>query len=299
VLAPADHLALLRHRLRHCTLSLPAFCIPYYNLWYRVCAASYICDIYLSSVALVHTLPLLILFTSSNLPLHAGTSIAYTLRPVLLSSAVAMCQELAPVVLDGCRTGSVDTSKWPTCGYSYKFHHSIGTMLLMNHALLTPSPQATHIRTRHSMEYLSLQDLPHRQHDSMHSHRMTSLSGERPMGSMAAAVSKPPSPFVSKRHSSRHISRAAPYPSRERRSASPRKEHRANSFAEFHEQYYLEHHRFTRTRSEDQSLRDHALNSLQNAQMRSSPPIQPNETGFADKLPSFSEVCFHDSAGAP
>jgi hypothetical protein len=169
----------------------------------------------------------------------------------------------------------------------------------MNHGLLTPSPQATHIRVRHSMEYLSLQDLPHRQHDSLHSHRMTSLSGERPMGSMAAAVSNPPSPLVYRRHSSRRLSRAAPYPSRERRSASPRNDHRANSFAEFHEKYCVEFHRLARTRSEDETLRDHALNSLQNAQMRSSPPIQPNETGFADKLPSFSEVCYHHSAGTP
>jgi hypothetical protein len=170
----------------------------------------------------------------------------------------------------------------------------------MNHSLLTPSPQVTHIRVRHSMEYLTLQDLPHRQHDSLHSHRMTSISGERPMISMAAAVSSPPSPFVRGRPSSRQLSRAAPYPSRDMRSASPRQDHhRANPFTTSHEQPYVDHYRLTHTRSEEESLRKHALNSQQNAQMRSSPPIQPNESGYADKLPSFSEVCCHYFVGTP
>ncbi|KAL6705687.1 homeodomain superfamily [Coniothyrium glycines] len=37
------------------------------------------------------------------------------------------------------------------------------------------------------MEYLTLQDIPHRHHDQPHSRRMTLQSSERPLGSMAAA----------------------------------------------------------------------------------------------------------------
>ncbi|OAL01059.1 hypothetical protein IQ06DRAFT_136706 [Phaeosphaeriaceae sp. SRC1lsM3a] len=73
------------------------------------------------------------------------------------------------------------------------------------------------------MEYLTLQDIPHRHHNSMQSHRMASQPPERPLGSMHVA----------------------------------------------------------------------------NAQMRSSPPIQPNEHAFNDKLPSFSEFLDTTRAHTP
>lgn len=73
------------------------------------------------------------------------------------------------------------------------------------------------------MEYLTLQDIPHRQYNSMQSHRMASQPAERPLGSMHVA----------------------------------------------------------------------------NAQMRSSPPIQPNEHGYSDKLPSFSEFLDTTRAHTP
>lgn len=38
------------------------------------------------------------------------------------------------------------------------------------------------------MEYLTLQDIPHRHQNPMHSHRMASQPSERPTGNMAAAV---------------------------------------------------------------------------------------------------------------
>ncbi|KAF1915813.1 hypothetical protein BDU57DRAFT_450235 [Ampelomyces quisqualis] len=49
----------------------------------------------------------------------------------------------------------------------------------------------------------------------------------------------------------------------------------------------------------EDELCDIFLTNSQNAQMRSSPPIQPNEHGYADKLPSFSEFLDTTRAHTP
>ncbi|KAH7410157.1 hypothetical protein DE146DRAFT_604174 [Phaeosphaeria sp. MPI-PUGE-AT-0046c] len=60
-------------------------------------------------------------------------------------------------------------------------------------------------------------------------------------------------------------------------------------------------HRHTRNSSTalENNLCDISLTNSQNAQMRSSPPIQPNEHAFNDKLPSFSEFLDTTRAHTP
>jgi hypothetical protein len=143
------------------------------------------------------------------------------------------------------------------------------------------------------MEYLSLQDIPHRQYDSMHSHRMTSISSERPLGSMAAAVS--PHSYLPPPLSPLLPFRSLLLPPMEPRSAK----RKAMSLPSI--PLELQEHRRQKRRCTglEDDIRDKWLSGTQNAQMRSSPPIQPNERVMADKLPSFSEVCCCRSHGTP
>jgi hypothetical protein len=154
------------------------------------------------------------------------------------------------------------------------------------------------------MEYLSLQDIPHRQYDPLHSHRMAH-SSERQVGSMAAAVSPdifyqfsaPPSPNLPQRsaslsppHSYLHLPppktgpRPSPvFPDYDR----ARHPSRCGSFS--HRGYETQ----TFPAAMEDDLRRYSSKSLnltkeQSQFLRNSPPIQPGEP--TDKLPSFSEV---------
>lgn len=184
------------------------------------------------------------------------------------------------------------------------------------------------------MEYLTLQDIPHRQYNSIQSHRMASQPAERPLGSMHVAVSDSQSSHLS--NSSRPFSdssRRLPLPpirslvpslSRESEPLLPTEhipsldlnepgvstidsQYRSDPAGGKRKRpamddpsvkeasrpivrhYVYRHLRNSKTAYED-DLCDLSLTNSQNAQMRSSPPIQPNEHGFNDKLPSFSEV---------
>lgn len=156
------------------------------------------------------------------------------------------------------------------------------------------------------MEYLTLQDIPHRHYNPVHSHSMaSSQSTERPMGSMVAAVSEtstPSSSAESRRLPSPHSS--LPLPSSvaaPERSSFATNWHPDNhpvaegdpsrpfiSSLQPRRDYQLARQHSTYLEND---IRDKFLTSFQNVHMRSSPPIQPNEHGYADKLPSFSEVC--------
>jgi hypothetical protein len=177
------------------------------------------------------------------------------------------------------------------------------------------------------MEYLTLQDIPHRQYEPLHSHRMApSQPTERPLGSMAAAVSRTPSPDPRPRGPPTLSFSYLPAPrvvaSRQERDSEPFSSSRsrpcncsdcrplppAESLPELRERHPVFGQHFTsaahaitnrRARNSSTSIEDELcdifLTNTQNAQMRSSPPIQPNEHGYADKLPSFSEVHFCSS----
>ena len=164
------------------------------------------------------------------------------------------------------------------------------------------------------MEYLTLQDIPHRHYNPLHSHSMASSQyTERRMGSLAAVCESPPPP-VSHDAVARAplhlppLSSLAPSSSdsgqestTEPRSSFPTTWHPSyhplasdvtNStrrrFSQEAEHTYLQN-REQNTYNEN-AIRDTFLMNLQNPNSRSSPPIQPNERGYADKLPSFSEV---------
>ena len=163
------------------------------------------------------------------------------------------------------------------------------------------------------MEYLTLQDIPHRQYDPLHSHRMASSQPtERPLGSMAAAVSPTSSHTEPRDQPTRSFSFPyLPEPRQERDSGPSISPHpqpcNCSNCSDFmapsiyfragfghgltrHARKQMHRRiRNSRTSFED-DLCDIFLTNSQNAQMRSSPPIQPNEHGYADKLPSFSEV---------
>jgi hypothetical protein len=164
------------------------------------------------------------------------------------------------------------------------------------------------------MEYLTLQDIPHRHYNPLHSHSMASSQyTERRMGSLAAvreslpqpvspgtvarapihlpalsslapsppslgqeSTTEPTSSFPTTRHPSHH-----PLPSDGTNSTLRR-------FSAEGKHTYLKL-REQNTYHENAIL-DTFLMNLQNPNSRSSPPIQPNERGYADKLPSFSEV---------
>ncbi|EAT89592.2 hypothetical protein SNOG_02861 [Parastagonospora nodorum SN15] len=99
---------------------------------------------------------------------------------------------------------------------------------------------------------------------------------ERRMGSLAAeSTTEPPSSFPTAWHPSHH-----PLPSDGTNSTLRR-------FSEEGKHTYLKL-REQNTYHENAIL-DTFLMNLQNPNSRSSPPIQPNERGYADKLPSFSE----------
>jgi hypothetical protein len=162
------------------------------------------------------------------------------------------------------------------------------------------------------MEYLTLQDIPHRQYNSLNSHRMASShSSERPLGSMVAAVSEHPNHSSSsslpvslgESHSYSHSSLRLPLPPT---SINPGQEDRTGRSAWRQPAQFLPAPRPSAqatpqssdcylNRSSTSSVKNELSNIFlthsQNAHMRSSPPIQPNEHGYADKLPSFSEVC--------
>jgi hypothetical protein len=171
------------------------------------------------------------------------------------------------------------------------------------------------------MEYLSLQDIPHRQYDSLHSHRMApSHSSERSLGSMAAAVSQDPeNPSSSSNHLSsgrggHHSNSSLPLlpPPHTFTSSTTRHKHytRGSTWTHSSSPHSLSMppiqapHLPADPRPMSSSSMENDLSNLflthsQNAQMRSSPPIQPNERGYADKLPSFSEVCYRYSSDVP
>jgi hypothetical protein len=116
------------------------------------------------------------------------------------------------------------------------------------------------------MEYLTLQDIPYRQYNPSHAHRMAnSHTSEGPLGNMNTAVRHPIS--YSNYYDRKLVARFMPY------AFCLRSSHRTSDSGIF----------------VADSGANQELIAAQN--IRSSPPIQPGEAGYADKLPSFSEVC--------
>lgn len=172
------------------------------------------------------------------------------------------------------------------------------------------------------MEYLTLQDIPHRQYNSIQSHRMASQPAERPLGSMHAAVSYShssylsvssrtfpdtsrqlppipsfePSPSIWQRHlcPNEHIPsldlNRLEDPGMDERSRPALDDPTVKQSSRPDVRHYNHRHARNSSTALEHSLCDISLTNSQNAQMRSSPPIQPNEHAFNDKLPSFSEV---------
>lgn len=172
------------------------------------------------------------------------------------------------------------------------------------------------------MEYLSLQDIPHRQYDPLQSRR--AAPSERQVGSMADAVSHdklscdpsrplPPSPhsFRAPPTCSRRISSqwdgqlshmALPLPNKRARPSSVHEDYdharrpsnaRRGSFfwkSAFQDEE-VEVDTFSNAIEDDlrrYSILTASLIRKQTHYMRNSPPLQPGETG--SKLPSFSEA---------
>jgi hypothetical protein len=168
------------------------------------------------------------------------------------------------------------------------------------------------------MEYLTLQDIPHRQYDPLHSRSMaSSKSTERPLG-LADAVSKQhplPSTFLKPSSPWRH---SPPTPHEHKPFSDPPKPHPHRTLPlpirlATKEMLYnlsreLLHHytkglkkgsgsqtrEYVTCNSVEDELRQHSIKLTQfnqNLHMRHSPPFQPGEQPYPDKLPSFSEVC--------
>jgi hypothetical protein len=120
------------------------------------------------------------------------------------------------------------------------------------------------------MEYLTLQDIPYRQYQPSHAHRMASShTSEGPLGSMNTAVRHPDSSDDTFDRST--LKRFLPLAFTSYPEPPPKRLNLG----------------FRRDTPDSHEYQD--LISAQN--IRSSPPIQPGEVGYADKLPSFSEVC--------
>ena len=175
------------------------------------------------------------------------------------------------------------------------------------------------------MEYLTLQDIPHRHCNPVHSHRMASQSSERPVGHMAAvcptsfhSTSFPNSPCLSPpylpslcyayAYRSQSLDRAAvrrklpslkaiELPALPKSPSSPPAQRCPTS----------ECKAFYNTLNNDMAISQNATlpaaerkeyvswsetkTSSQNHLQRSSPPLQPGEQqSFPGKLPSFDEV---------
>jgi hypothetical protein len=170
------------------------------------------------------------------------------------------------------------------------------------------------------MEYLTLQDIPHRHYNPLHSHRMSSSQyTERPMGSLAAVCEtflRVDSQEMTARTSS-HLPPLSPRIQSTVVASAPilGQERNTRRYSSFPTNWHPLHHplayddqnfgrrwlsaadaepRYLQARAQHtfnkNDIRDKFLMNLQNTHSRSSPPIQPNEHGFADKLPSFSEV---------
>jgi hypothetical protein len=143
------------------------------------------------------------------------------------------------------------------------------------------------------MEYLTLQDIPHRHYNPLHSHSMASASAvcSSPLNSHItypiilplpatpppqSAEAKGPLCFPSNWHPTNHPTAEGD----SRRSSISSTQQRS---------IYLINRKNSTYHEND--IYDKFLTSFQNVHMRSSPPIQPNEHDHANKLPSFSEVC--------
>ena len=232
-------------------------------------------------------------------------------------------------------------------------------------SLTTNSEQSIKSTPSLFMEYLTLQDIPHRLYDPLHSRRMAhSQSTERQVGGMAVAVSpQPPSSLLlpsPRRLSGRRpqlppLTALAPHdpdlgqerPTERRtppptfvhygpsstalnestndydptqsyppiipteycdtcsahtpqRPSSPDRRRKSPSFRRIKHTFHCagvtitiddQAHEYPYMNAIDVELREKATNLTEYQNMRSSPPIQPNEHAYADKLPSFSEVC--------
>jgi hypothetical protein len=144
------------------------------------------------------------------------------------------------------------------------------------------------------MEYLTLQDTPHRHYNPSHSHSMASVAAVRSASPLLSQPTNPPllpllsSPFrppaVEARGSSSFPTNCHPANLPVAEGDAPRS---IVSGSQQRDNYEIDRKNSTYLENE---IRDKFLTSLQNVHMRSSPPIQPNEHGYADKLPSFSEV---------
>jgi hypothetical protein len=217
------------------------------------------------------------------------------------------------------------------------------------------------------MEYLTLQDIPHRQYDPLHSRRMaSSQSTERPLG-MADAVSeyrpsstghfrrsRSPRSLPSLIPSDFNLNLVQECPTKQCTSPCQQDHPSCPASATYHETQHVSGHHcspnkhlcpshnsthhgspyrplpvlslgtfstystsrstshsfgtenvsevsrgrareypFTRNSIEDE-FRKYSikLTRKQNRHMRNSPPFQPGEQAYPDKLPSFSEVCY-------
>jgi hypothetical protein len=146
------------------------------------------------------------------------------------------------------------------------------------------------------MEYLTLQDIPHRHYNPLHSNNMASAaavcssSSSLPSRTIDAPIlppppTPPPPPSV-------EVPRPSSFPTNWHPANHPVAEgDRPRTFISGSQQRFS--HEIDRKNITylEHEIRDKYLTSIQNVHMRSSPPIQPNEHGYPDKLPSFSEVC--------
>lgn len=179
------------------------------------------------------------------------------------------------------------------------------------------------------MEYLTLQDIPHRHCNPVHSHRMASQSSERPLGNMVAAVCKffdsfkplPDSPllFLPPIHHARRYDFASHIESTPDQNIPLRNiilpeladvprptsihTHRGfecdlfrSSLKSDMDHTFHDYASYANSAERSQSMRKryyswcNAKTKSQNQLQRSSPPLQPGEQNFPGKLPSFDEV---------
>jgi hypothetical protein len=156
------------------------------------------------------------------------------------------------------------------------------------------------------MEYLTLQDIPHRHCNPSHSHRMASQSSERPMGNPVAAVCEysdlpallldvptlflppvfllPRYDYVCPTHSLQHrgAHRDLFRTSLESDMSPAIPKHICGTL--YSTRSSKQQHDYSSGHNADTKTKQ------QNHLQRSSPPYQPGEQNFPGKLPSFDEV---------